>query len=124
MREGMSDPNVQADVTQEKLNAILNRLETLRPAASHPQRTLKAKEAAAWLGCSDKAVYKLFINGRLAGYKAPGIGVRIYAESVEEYKNKYANKKEPWRDSCAAVNQPKALPLNAKQFKPFRHLEL
>jgi excisionase family DNA binding protein len=60
-----------------------------------PRRTISALEAASWLGCTDKSVYKLFDKGELEGYKAPGTGVRIYADSVEELKLRYANTRKP-----------------------------
>ena len=66
-----------------------------RAANSDPAFTqrvaLTVKEAAARLRYSDSTVYDLFRDGELEGYKKRGI--RIYADSVEEFKARNSNKK-------------------------------
>ncbi len=78
-----------------------------------PRRTLSALEAASWLGCTNKSVYHLFGKGELEGYKAPGTGVRIYADSVEHLKLRYANTTKP-RPPADAPNVGPAGPVAEK----------
>lgn len=58
-----------------------------------PRRVLTVEQAASWLGYSVSMVYRLFHDGELEGYSGPG-GIRIYADAVEDFKLRYANKKK------------------------------
>lgn len=53
------------------------------------RRTLSARNAAAELGISKATVLRLFKAGHLYGYRtttAPNAHVRIFPDSVDEYK--------------------------------------
>ncbi len=102
--------------------------ETLAAIASPsftPRRTLSIKEAAAWLGFKHETTRKLFHAGHVEGYDSPIGGIRIYADSVEALKERYANRVK--QETAPATEppppaRPRKRPVASGSYRPLRHL--
>src|SRR5262249_2235681 len=88
-----------------------------------PRKPLTVKVSAAWLGYSASMVYQLFHAGEIEGYKGPG-GIRLYADSVEDFKIRYANRlrEGPPVTPVEAPRRPPKRSRTAHAFHPLKHL--
>jgi excisionase family DNA binding protein len=81
-------------------------------AAYVPRRTLSVQEAVNWLGVRPTKVYALFHRGELEGYQV-GDRILIYADGVEEFKVRHANKRPR-----PQTTQPRAAARRPKKVTP------
>jgi excisionase family DNA binding protein len=106
---------------------VQNYVKPLLDKAVRPQQqgdVLKIKEVKERLRCSQSMAYKLFAEGELAGYRV-GISIYIYAESVEDYKQRNSNqpKERPFPPEAPVPQTRKRQAAgSASAHKPYRHL--
>jgi excisionase family DNA binding protein len=89
---------------------------------------LTVKEAAEALRCSVRHTHRLFVRGEVEGYRV-GDSPRIYARSVEEYKQRHSNKKAPVVTVQPLQSTKTEARKQGRQRRPlppteFRHLQL
>lgn len=51
------------------------------------RRSIKLKTAASVMECDEKTVRKLMDQGLIEGHKLGGRDIRVYADSIESYRN-------------------------------------